>query len=155
MNVLRKAALAAVLLGAAAPVTASANCFGSASTATVCLFTENVAVDPDGGQHVEDCVIVADPEHCVPVGATLPSVTTTGPLYSATCHVCSEVPGVVDTVTGVVGTATRIAGPFVDRAYEIADQATRMKCAPARSTRTSDAREDPFDNLDEFLDSCL
>lgn len=152
MNALRKAALAAILLGTVAPGAASANCFGSASTAKVCVFTDNVEFDPDGGQRVEDCVVVADPEDCIPVGANLPSAGTSGPLYSVECYACEDVPGVVGTVTGLVGDVLDAAGPAVDRAEEVADRATDIRCARLQTRASS--YELPIQNVREFIASC-
>lgn len=153
MNALRKAALAAILLGTVAPAAASASCFGSDSTAKVCVFTENVHVDPDGGSRVEDCVIVADPDNCIRVGVTLPSAGTSGPLYSAECSACDDVPGVVGTVTDVVNTVVDAVEPTLERVGEVVDRATDIRCAPVQYTR-SQSYDLSVQNVRELIESC-
>lgn len=148
MTVLRKAATAALLLAAAAPAApANAACFGSATTAKICVFPENVVFSPTGGAGIHECVTIVAPP-CVPVNVPTPSAGTSGPLYSAECYACTDVPGVVDTVTDA-------AAPYLERADRIVDQATRMECAPARSSSDAYAAPPVLDNLRNFIYSCL
>ena len=152
MTVLRKAALAALLLAAAAPVApASANCFGSATSARLCLYPENVVVDPDGGPAVSECVTVVAPP-CIPVNAGTPSAGTSGPLHSFECYACTNLPNAGEVVDAL--------DPYLERVNQIADQVTRMECAPAQRPSSSGVIDryqaaPVLQNLRDFVDSCV
>ncbi|HEX8002978.1 MAG TPA: hypothetical protein VF519_09825 [Mycobacteriales bacterium] len=150
MSITRTALLAAAVLAAAAPVApAFAGCVGTAATVSACVHPENVQVDPTGGPAVDDCVVLVDPDHCVPVHVATPSVTTTGPLVDGvTCTICG---GVVPVVAGVVDR--------VDEAsVRVVDQLSRMECAPATGSRSAlelRSVDTLRENVDAFLESCL
>lgn len=163
MSIVRRAALAAVLLAAAAPVApAFAGCFGTASTASACVHPENVHVDPTGGPGYDDCVTVGNPEDCVRVHVPTPAVETTGPLVDGVvCTICDEVGPAVG---GAVDTARGAAETVVDRADRTAEPVvnglTNMQCLPARSVQSRSVLElrslDRLrDNLDALIASCL
>ena len=68
----------------------AAMCAGTAATARVCV-NRDVSVTPTGGPvSYSDCVVVGDPENCIPVGVTTPNVVVTGSgsVATAECNVC-------------------------------------------------------------------
>jgi len=72
----------------------AAMCAGTAATARVCV-NKDVSVTPTGGPvSYSDCIVVGDPENCVPVNVTTPNVvvTGTGSVATVTCEICDEVP---------------------------------------------------------------
>ena len=80
----RLLAVSCAAFALAAPTAYAENCFGSNQTHRVCLYPENVHVDPDGGPTVGDCFWINSDE-CTPIFVPLPSVTTSGPLVSTQC----------------------------------------------------------------------
>lgn len=72
----------------------AAMCAGTAATARVCV-NKDVSVTPTGGPvSYHDCVVVGDPDMCVPVGVDTPNVavTGTGSVVTTECTACGEVP---------------------------------------------------------------
>ena len=72
----------------------AAMCVGTDATARVCV-NKDVTVTPTGGPvSYHDCVVVGDPENCIPVGVDTPNVTVTGTgsVVTTECNVCDETP---------------------------------------------------------------
>lgn len=158
MSTIRRAALVAALLGAAAPLApAHAACFGSATTARLCVYPENVHVDPTGGPGFDDCVSVGVGS-CIPVHVPTPSAGTTQPVYELECFACDDAGPLVQYVVGLVPDY----GPVVDNVDEnlnrIVENMSRMECAPAQSRQSAESlkfADTLRDNLEHLRDSCL
>ena len=153
MKTIRAAAVAAVLAGAIGPsVPAWASCTGTDTTVKVC----RADVSPTGGTLYEDCVVVGDIPSCVPV--RVPGPAYEAPLVTAACGACEDTGPLVQEVVGLVPDTGSVVETVDDRLNVIADNISRMRCAPVQSRASSEAvktLDTLQQNLDDFLESCL